>query len=157
MVWIRVLGAAALIAVSGVAQAQILDSPEAMAMADAKLRIAAEPRAYSAPIGSVLSWSNPVTGSRGIIVPVSEGETEYGLCRDLEETVTADGGVIHGVTTGCRQGDSSWKTIRTTLAISPYAADVPADLPSGAAAQPLPFLRYDVGKPAQTKTTKTTP
>ncbi|HWK43624.1 MAG TPA: RT0821/Lpp0805 family surface protein [Stellaceae bacterium] len=121
-----------LLALAGGAGAQSsLDSPEAAAMADAQFRLAVEPRAYAAPIGTVLGWANPVSGDRGTVVPIAEYRQEKAgpVCRDLTETVNTGGRIVHGVATGCQHEDGHWTTIRTTLPVTTYPAEVPADLP----------------------------
>ena len=127
------------LATPGLAQAQSsLDSPEAAAMADAQFRLAVEPQAYAAPIGTMLGWANPVSGSRGTVMPVAEYRRDKTgpICRDLNETVDMGGRIIRGVATGCRE-DGAWRTVQTSLAVPVYPSDVPADLDGGPQQVPI--------------------
>jgi surface antigen len=72
----------------------------------------ANQRAYSAPIGETISWSNPDSGNSGTVTPVREGKSTSGrYCREYSQTIYVDGRKETGYGTACRNPDGSWQIV----------------------------------------------
>ena len=72
----------------------------------------AQSRAYSAPIGQQITWSNPESGNSGTITPRRDGTDAAGnYCREYQQTVTVGGKTEQAFGTACRQPDGTWKIV----------------------------------------------
>lgn len=81
--------------------------------ADQQYARQAEQKAYSAPVGQQISWSNPETGNSGAVTPVREGRDSGGnACREYQTTINVGGKTEQGYGTACRQEDGSWKIVK---------------------------------------------
>lgn len=70
----------------------------------------AEQRAYEAPIGQQISWSNPETGNYGTVTPTRSGVNQYDReCREYEQTIYVGGRAETGVGIACRAEDGRWE------------------------------------------------
>jgi surface antigen len=106
---------------------------ESLDAVDAAFRDQAFQAAWQAPIGRPVAWRNPVTGNAGSIQAKRETRAKDGIgpCRELIETLTIDGRVNHGVTTGCRSQDMNWHVVQSAplgASASPEG-QVPVELP----------------------------
>lgn len=72
----------------------------------------AQQRAYQAPIGETITWNNPESGNRGVVVPVRDGTSAAGrYCREYQQTIYVGGQEETGYGTACQQPDGSWEII----------------------------------------------
>ena len=72
----------------------------------------AEQRAYGAPVGQTIAWSNPQSGNSGQITPLRDGYSPSGqLCREFNQTISVGGQRQQGYGTACRQPDGSWRIV----------------------------------------------
>ncbi len=72
----------------------------------------AQERAYAAPIGQQITWSNPQSGNSGTITPKREGTDSTGnYCREYQQTITVGGQTQQAYGTACRQPDGTWKVV----------------------------------------------
>jgi surface antigen len=79
---------------------------------DAEYATQAERRAYAAPVGQPVEWSNPETGNSGTITPVREGRTANGqYCRDFQQNIYVDGKSEQATGRACQQADGTWKVV----------------------------------------------
>ncbi|MEQ8193495.1 MAG: RT0821/Lpp0805 family surface protein [Rhodospirillales bacterium] len=63
-----------------------------------------------APDGTTRHWSNPETGSSGIVMPVRSYRAGDGaLCRDYRATVAVEDGFIRGTGIGCQEASGRWR------------------------------------------------
>ena len=70
----------------------------------------AEQRAYTAPVGQQISWSNPESGNYGTVTPVRTGTNQYGReCREYEQTIYVGGRAETGVGVACKNSDGRWE------------------------------------------------
>jgi surface antigen len=77
---------------------------------DQKQIDAAMQRAYTAPIGQQVTWSNPDSGDAGTIIAIKDGYSQQGAyCRQFQETVTAGGQSKKSSADACQMPDGSWK------------------------------------------------
>ena len=103
---------------------------ETLDEADAAFRDQAFLAAWQAPIGQPIAWRNPVTGNAGSIQARRETHGNGAeTCRELMETLTIDGRVSRGVTTGCRAADKSWHVVQSAPLGAPADQPVPVELP----------------------------
>lgn len=73
---------------------------------------AAQDRAFAAPSGERVTWTNPATGHSGTITFVKDGRDVSGdTCREYEATVEIRGQTRKAYGTACRQVDGIWKVI----------------------------------------------
>lgn len=80
--------------------------------ADQAYHAQAVERAYSAPIGQTISWSNPESGHSGSVTPVREGRTGSGnICREYQQTIVIDGQAETANGTACREADGTWTLV----------------------------------------------
>jgi surface antigen len=85
---------------------------ESLDRADIDYARRAQERAYAAPIGQQIVWSNPQSGNSGTVTPRREGtDTAGNYCREYQTTVTVGGKSEQAYGTACRQPDGSWKVI----------------------------------------------
>jgi surface antigen len=74
----------------------------------------AHQRAQNAPIGETITWSNPSSGNRGMVVATREGTNqstgEY--CREFQHEVQVGGKGERAYGTACRQPDGSWRIVQ---------------------------------------------
>ena len=70
-------------------------------------------RAYEAPIGEKIVWSNPESGNSGAIVPTREGRQPgtNAYCREYQQTVTVGGRTQQAFGQACQQPDGTWKIV----------------------------------------------
>jgi surface antigen len=68
-------------------------------------------RAYAAPVGQPISWSNPQSGNYGTIVTTRDGvhDTTGAYCREYQQTITVGGRSERAFGVACQQPDGSWK------------------------------------------------
>ncbi len=70
----------------------------------------AEARAFTAPIGQQVTWSNLDTHDSGTITPLIDSYNAGGMyCRNFQQTVTIAGQLKQATTKACQQSDGSWK------------------------------------------------
>jgi surface antigen len=80
--------------------------------ADVNYANQAQQRAYAAPIGQKISWTNPESGNAGTITPTREGQDSGGrYCREFQTTITVGGKPEQAYGTACRQPDGTWKVV----------------------------------------------
>ena len=73
----------------------------------------AEQRAYTAPVGQQVTWSNPNDGNNGTITPIRDGYIASGAyCREFQQTITVGGKQQQGYGKACQQPDGSWKIVQ---------------------------------------------
>jgi surface antigen len=67
-------------------------------------------RAYSAPVGEVVTWQNPSSNNPGSITTHSQRyEPSVGrYCREYQQTVVVGGRTERAYGTACRNPDGSW-------------------------------------------------
>lgn len=81
--------------------------------ADRRRAVAAERRAYTAPVGQQITWNNPQNGNSGTITPVRDGYDQGGAyCREFQQTITVGGKREQGYGKACQQPDGSWKIVQ---------------------------------------------
>jgi len=81
--------------------------------ADKKRAMQAQQKAYTAPVGQQITWSNPQNGNAGTITPVRDGQDQNGnYCREFQQTITVGGQQQQAYGKACRQPDGSWKIIQ---------------------------------------------
>jgi surface antigen len=69
-------------------------------------------RAYAAPIGDPVSWSNPQSGNSGVITTTRDGWSSSGnYCREFKQQITIGGRSEAAFGTACKQSDGSWKIV----------------------------------------------
>lgn len=79
---------------------------------DAAAAETAAKRAYSAPIGDPVGWTNPVTGHYGSLTTTREGYNNAGqYCREFKQSVTTKSKTELAYGTACKQGDGTWKIV----------------------------------------------
>jgi surface antigen len=61
--------------------------------------------------GSATRWQNPESGNYGTVTPMRTIETNSGVCREFQQTVTIGGRTERAYGTACQQPDGSWKII----------------------------------------------
>ncbi len=68
-------------------------------------------RAYEAPIGETISWTNPESGNSGTYTPVNEGygQSSGRYCREYKQTIVVDGRSEQAVGTACENVDGTWE------------------------------------------------
>jgi|GEM_PF-214396 surface antigen len=86
----------------------------------------ANERAMEAPIGDIVSWSNPDTGNSGTVIPIRDtqlissaggtgGAKTKTACREFQQTVTTtDGKTEMAVGMACRNKDGTWRITKAT-------------------------------------------
>ena len=85
---------------------------ESMDNADVAAAKQAQQRAYAAPMGQQITWSNPESGNSGTITPRREGhDTAGNYCREYQQTITVGGQTQQAYGTACRQPDGTWKVV----------------------------------------------
>ncbi len=85
---------------------------ESLDEADVSAARQAQQRAYAAPIGQQITWSNPQSGNAGTITPQREGTDSAGnYCREFQSTVTVAGKSDKAYGTACKQPDGTWKIV----------------------------------------------
>jgi surface antigen len=73
----------------------------------------AQARAYNAPVGQQITWSNPETGNSGSYTPLRDGRSASGeQCREFQQTIIVGGKPESGYGTACLQRDGSWKIVQ---------------------------------------------
>lgn len=73
----------------------------------------AEQRAYTAPVGQQVTWSNPNDGNKGTITPVRDGYVASGAyCREFQQSVVINGQQQQAYGKACQQPDGSWKIVQ---------------------------------------------
>ncbi|WP_142847398.1 RT0821/Lpp0805 family surface protein [Telmatospirillum sp. J64-1] len=81
--------------------------------ADRQAAMAAQQRAYTAPMRETIAWNNPNSGNSGTFTPVRDGTSSTGAyCREYQTTITVGGQTEQGYGTACRQPDGSWKIVQ---------------------------------------------
>lgn len=72
----------------------------------------ANQRAYEAPVGETISWSNPNSGNYGNVTPVRDGQSTSGrYCREFEQTIFVGGRQETAVGTACQNSDGTWDIV----------------------------------------------
>lgn len=105
----RIVGAVAGTLIGGFVGNQIGASLDRQ---DVEQSQSAQQRAYGAPIGQPIAWTNPETGHSGTITPRREGTDATGnYCREYQSTVTVGGQTQQAYGTACRQPDGSWNVV----------------------------------------------
>lgn len=80
--------------------------------ADRALAQQANQRAYDAPVGETISWSNPDSGNYGEVTPVRDGTSTSGrYCREFEQTIFVGGRQETAVGTACQNSDGTWQIV----------------------------------------------
>jgi surface antigen len=73
----------------------------------------AQQRAYSAPVGETISWSNPESGNYGTYTPTREGRSTSGrYCREYNQTINVGGRQQQAYGQACQQPDGSWQIVQ---------------------------------------------
>ena len=74
----------------------------------------AQQRAWRAPIGQTIAWSNPDSGHAGSVVPIRQGtEVNSGAyCREFQTMVNVNGHQQTAYGTSCRRPDGSWEIVK---------------------------------------------
>jgi surface antigen len=102
--------------------------------ADEAFRAASYGRAWTGPVGAIQRWSNPASGNGGEIRTVKERRDAASgqPCREIEETVTTEGGTpTTGYAVGCRSSDGGWRIVQASAAETAAPTEpavVPADV-----------------------------
>ena len=69
-------------------------------------------RAYAAPVGDRMTWSNPQSGNHGTIATTRDGYNSAGTyCREYQQTVTVCKRTELAYGTACKQADGTWKIV----------------------------------------------
>ena len=72
-------------------------------------------RAYAAPVGERVGWTNPQSGNSGTITSTREGYNAQGTyCREYQQTVTVGRNTELVYGTACKQADGAWKIVTNT-------------------------------------------
>ncbi len=80
--------------------------------ADRAYAAQANQRAYEAPVGETISWSNPESGNYGQVTPVRNGTSSTGrYCREFEQTIFVGGRQETAVGTACENPDGTWDIV----------------------------------------------
>jgi len=73
----------------------------------------AELRAFTAPIGQLVTWNNMDDKRSGTLSPLHDSYSAQGLyCRDFQQTITIDGMQKQGYAKACQLSDGSWKIVK---------------------------------------------
>lgn len=73
----------------------------------------AQQRAYTAPVGETISWSNPESGNYGTYTPTREGRSTSGrYCREYSQTINVGGRQQQAYGQACQQPDGSWQIVQ---------------------------------------------
>jgi surface antigen len=81
--------------------------------ADRRRAAATEKRAFTAPLGQQVTWSNPDDGNSGTITPVRDGYAANGAyCREFQQTIIVGGQQQKAYDKACQQPDGSWKIVQ---------------------------------------------
>lgn len=73
----------------------------------------ANQKAYSAPVGETISWSNPQSGNYGTVTPTRDGYSSAGrYCREYQQTIVVGGKNQSGYGTACQQPDGTWEVVK---------------------------------------------
>jgi surface antigen len=89
------------------------DTVAALSNEDRTKNQISEGRAFTAPIGQQVTWSNPNDGNAGTTVPVSDSYNASGAyCRDFQQTIKIDGQQKQGYAKACQLADQSWSVVR---------------------------------------------
>ena len=67
---------------------------------------------HGKPVGTIASWSNPVSGNSGSVRLVKKLDHKDQQCEDIEYTVRSGGSPVyseHYHFTSCLQPDGTWK------------------------------------------------
>ncbi|MDQ2103378.1 RT0821/Lpp0805 family surface protein [Azospirillum isscasi] len=79
---------------------------------DAAAAETAAKRAYAAPVGDQVGWTNPTTGHYGSLVTTRDGYNNAGqYCREFQQSVTTKSRTELAYGTACKQGDGTWKIV----------------------------------------------
>jgi surface antigen len=79
---------------------------------DVLLAGAAQQRAYAAPVGRPVTWSNPATGHSGAIIVLRDGRNVSGdACRAYRATISVGGQTQQAYGTACQQANGDWRVI----------------------------------------------
>lgn len=78
---------------------------------DAACAESAAGRAFAAPIGTTIDWTNPDTGAAGTVRSTREGKDRATgqYCREYQQTVVVGGQKQQSYGTACRQPDGNWR------------------------------------------------
>jgi len=69
-------------------------------------------RAYSAPLGYPIQWSNPASGNAGRVWSTREGwSTSGAYCREFQQQILVGGRVQSAFGQACQQPDGSWRIV----------------------------------------------
>jgi len=69
-------------------------------------------RAYTAPLGEQIVWSNTSTGNSGSVTPIRDGRSASGqYCREYRQTLIIDGRRETGIGVACQQRDGTWRIV----------------------------------------------
>jgi surface antigen len=69
-------------------------------------------RAYAAPVGVPIQWSNPHTGNLGAVQTTRDGWTTSGAyCREFQQQVVVAGRVQSAFGQACQQPDGTWRIV----------------------------------------------
>ena len=80
--------------------------------ADRAYAASAQQRAYSAPVGETIQWSNPESGNYGTYTPKRDGYSSSGrYCREYQQDIVVGGRRQSGYGTACQQPDGSWEVV----------------------------------------------
>jgi len=81
--------------------------------ADLPFLVEFEPQIATAPIGTVVPWSNPDTGHRGEVAVLDQRyDGASGLpCRTYRTTVVIDGRPQTAIGTACQEPDGTWRIV----------------------------------------------
>lgn len=80
--------------------------------ADRAYAASAQQRAYSAPVGETIQWSNPQSGNYGTYTPKRDGYSSSGrYCREYQQDIVVGGKRQSGYGTACQQPDGSWEVV----------------------------------------------
>ncbi|EWY42156.1 membrane protein [Skermanella stibiiresistens SB22] len=82
--------------------------------ADQSYATQAADRAYTAPIGEPISWSNPESGNSGIVTPIREGRNNQTgqYCREFNQTIYVGGRAEQATGRACQQQDGTWQIVQ---------------------------------------------
>tara|TARA_R110000823_G_scaffold75450_15_gene172657 strand:+ start:2020 stop:2613 length:594 start_codon:yes stop_codon:yes gene_type:complete len=87
----------------------VVQNPQAL---DSTFENNASKIATTAPVGTVVSWSNPTTGNHGSITPINSGRTQAGdYCRQFKQVRNVGNLTDEAIGVACRLPNGDWEII----------------------------------------------
>jgi surface antigen len=80
---------------------------------DRTMEADAERRAFVAPVGQQVTWSNEEDSNSGSIKPIRDGYASTGAyCREFEQKINVNAQQQKGFSKACQQADGNWQIVQ---------------------------------------------